>query len=83
MLENTLNEIKEKAIKSYKDKNDVKVHITKLDYPNDKKYNTLGGIWINNELNETFELENMTNNDIDSFLRCLKEEFSQNTLYII
>ena len=61
----------------------VKVHITKIDFPENKKYDTVLGIWVDGEFDKTFELENITNKEIDEFIVELNNHIHKNTLYLI
>ena len=76
-------EIKDYSLKKYEENNFVKVHITKLDYPNTHKYNTVCGVWINGELTETYELENISNKEIDDFLNETENLVRSKTLFLI
>lgn len=68
---------------NYKNGNDIKVNVTKIDYPPEKKYNALLGVYVNGELGEVFELENMCNLEIDDLTNKIYKVISQNTLYLI
>lgn len=78
-----LEEIKEFSIGKYEENNNVKVHITKLDYPNAHKYDTVGGVWVNGDLVETFEITGICNNEIDEFINETEELVRAKTLFLI
>lgn len=62
---------------------DVRVHITKINYPSDVKYNASCGVYVDNELDDVFELENISNNEIDEFMKDLNIHIRKNTLFLI
>ena len=76
-------DVKEYVLKKYTDGNKVKVHMTKVDYDNDVEYDTVCGVYVNDELEEVFELTNISNNGIDKLMSEIKELLSKNTLYLI
>ena len=82
--EEIMNRIKDKSLEYYKSGTGrIKVHISKIDYPSDKPYNTSCGIFINGKLKDVYILENICNDEIDEFLYSLGELKSRNTLFLI
>lgn len=79
MKEEILNYI----VCKYKDGNNLKVNVSKIDYPPEHKYNALCGVYVNGELDEVFELEDTCNKEIDEFMGEIYKVISQNTLYLI
>lgn len=78
-----LTEIQEYSLQQYEENNNVRVHITKVDYPNNHRYNTVCGVWVNGELTETYELEDINNNEIDAFIKETDELVRSKTLFLI
>jgi hypothetical protein len=75
------DEIKYYVQKHFKEGDNVRVHITQLDTK--KNYNTLCGVYINDELTETFELTEVNNNMIEDFKKEMDDWIKKNTLYLI
>ena len=76
-------QVLEYITQNYKEGNNIKVNVTKIDYPPEQKYNALFGVYVNGELGEVFELENMCNLEIDDLINEVYKVISQNTLYLI
>ena len=76
-------EIMNQVIDSYTQGNAVKLHVTKIDYEPTYKYNTTCGLYVNGELTETFELTDISNDEIDEFMAKVQTEINKNTLYLI
>lgn len=68
---------------NYKDGNSIKVNVTKIDYPPEQKYNALLGVYVNDELGEVFELEDICNIEIDELIDEIYKVIRKNTLYLI
>ena len=62
---------------------DVKAHITKIGYDDDVRYTTSMGIYVDGVLDETFHLTDVTNPEIDKFMKELNDLIMKNTLYLI
>jgi len=75
--------IKNYVLKQFKRNNKVKVHVTKIGYEPTVKYDTTVGVWVNDVLEEVFELENINNIEIDDFMRDINTMINKNTLFII
>ena len=75
--------IKNYVLEQFQNNNNVRVNITQIGYEPDFKYNTVVGVRVNDELKEVFELENISNNEIEEFKKELNDIISRNTLYII
>ena len=69
--------------KTYKEGKNIKVNITKIDYPPEKKYNALCGIYVNGDLGEVFELDDICNNEIDELINEINTVIRKNTLYLV
>ena len=78
-----LEEIKDYSIKKYEAGNRVKVHVSKIDYPENQKYDTVCGVYINSELTNTYELTNISNKEIDDFTKKLTKLIRSKTLFLI
>ena len=61
----------------------VSVHISQIDYPENQKYDTVMGVYLNEELIESFELEDISNKDIGDLKVQLQDAIRRNTLYLI
>ena len=77
------SELKEYILKRYKEGNNVRVNVTRIDYDPDVEYNTTCGVYVNNELDEVFELTKISNNGIDKLINEINQLISRNTLYLI
>lgn len=75
--------IKNYVLKQFKGNNKVKVNVTKIDYEPSVKYDTIVGVWVNDVLEEVFELENINNIEIDEFMKDINTMINKNTLFII
>lgn len=76
-------QVLEYITQNYKEGNNIKVNVSKIDYPPEHKYNALFGVYVNDELGEVFELENTCNREIDELVNEVYKVISQNTLYLI
>lgn len=76
------SQIKNYIKEQYTNNNKVKVHICKIDYEPNKKYNIIIGVYVNDYLTETFEVFT-SNNDIDLFMSEINTMINKNNLYVI
>ena len=70
------------VIEKYMEGN-VRVHISQIDYPENQKYDTVMGVYLNGELIESFELEYISNKEIGDLKVQLQDTIRRNTLYLI
>lgn len=77
------DDMKNYIITKYKEGNNVRTHITKVDYDSDVKYDTVCGVYINEELDEVFELTQITNDEIDVLMKEIDDMIRRNTVYLI
>ena len=82
-LWNMKQEVLEYIAQKYKEGNNIKVNVTKIDYPPEHKYNALLGVYVNGEVGEIFELEDICNLEIDELIGKINEVICMNTLYLI
>ena len=74
-------EIKKKVMDCLENGDNVRVHVSKIDTT--EKYTAVIGVYVNGELDEVFDMENITNTEIDSFTNELEDHIRSKTLFLI